>query len=208
MIEHFNSASTSHRISGCDRHELGLAYEARLNPLAGGINKYSNDRKGYYNRSRSASIGGRAVQVMAEDMAESRINARIETGANGFKRQETESAGAGCAGQGRRYRVQSGDELGHNENRSSIPGKGLFRSTIMGVRVSREAVNEVQNLVSPAPTRLIPHPVGQHTGSDGQTERGDEAQLPGGCERPGSKQKQRSRYRQTYLVREHRSEQD
>ena len=111
-------------------------------------------------------------------------------------------------GQGRGHRVQSGDELGHDKNRSSIPGEGFFRSAIMGGRVSREAVNKVQDLVSPPPARLVPHPVGQHTGNDGQTERGDEAQLPGGCERPGSNQKQRSRYRQTYLVREHRSEQD
>jgi len=165
-----------------------LAHEATpANQLAGGINTKSSECKACQNFSRSANVGGRAVQVMAEDIAESGINARIETGANGFKRQETESAGAGCPGQGRRDRVQSGDELVQNENRSPIPGKGLFRSTIMGGRVSREAVNEVQDLVTPAPTRLVPHPVGQHTGSDGQTEHGDEVQLPGGCQCPGSK---------------------
>src|SRR5208283_5872671 len=122
--------------------------------------------------------------------------ARIETGTNGFKRQEMEPAGAGCPGNRRRYRVQSGDELVQNENRSAIPGKGLFRSTIMGARVSCEAVNEVQDLVTPAPTRLVPHPVGQHTGSNSQTERGDEVQLSGCGESPGGEQKQRSRHRQ------------
>jgi hypothetical protein len=67
----------------------------------------------------------------------------------------------------------------------------------VSVRISREAVNEVQDFVTPPPTRLIPHLVSQNTGYDRQTELGDEAQLPGNCERPDRKQKQRSRYRQT-----------
>jgi hypothetical protein len=78
----------------------------------------------------------------------------------------------------------------------------------VGVRVSRKAVNEVQDLVTAAPTRFVPHPVSQNTGGDSQSDRRNEAQLPGGGERPDRKQKQRSRYRQTYLVREYRSEQD
>jgi hypothetical protein len=72
----------------------------------------------------------------------------------------------------------------------------------MGVRVSREAVKEVQNLVTALPTRLVPHPISQHTGSDSQSECRNQAQLSGGGKRPGRKQEQRSRYRQTYLVRE------
>jgi hypothetical protein len=76
----------------------------------------------------------------------------------------------------------------------------------MRVRVSRESVNEVQDLISPTPTSLVPNPIGQHAGNDGQRERGDETQSPPCCKRAGRKQKQGSGYRQTYLVREHGSE--
>jgi hypothetical protein len=134
---------------------------------------------------------------MAEGIAEPGIGAGVETGANRIKGQETESAGAGCPGKGRHYRVQPWDELGQHKKRRPVPGKNLFRSAIVGIRISREAVNEVQDFVPPPPTRLIPHPVSQNTGYDGQTERRDETQLPGNCERPYRKQKQRSRYRQT-----------
>src|SRR6516164_434142 len=89
-----------------------------------------------------------------------------------------------------------------------MPGKVLSRPAFGGVRVWREAMNEVQDPVAPPATRLVPDPIRQHTGSDGETERGDQAQLPGGCERPGRNQKQRRRYRQTYLACEYRSEQD
>jgi hypothetical protein len=139
---------------------------------------------------------------MAEEVAKSGIGARIEAGANCIRGQKTEPAGAGCPGKGRHYRVQPWDELGQHDKRKPIPGKGLFRPAIVGVRVSREAVNEVQDLVTPPSTRLVPHPVSQNTGSDSQSECRNEAQLPGGGERPGRKQKQRSRYRQPYLVRE------
>ena len=54
----------------------------------------------------------------------------------------------GCPGKGRHYRVQPWDELGQNDKQKPIPGKGLFRPAIVGVRVSREAVNEVQDLVT------------------------------------------------------------
>jgi len=79
----------------------------------------------------------------------------------------------------------------------------------MGVRGSRrEAMNEVYDPVAPVPARLVPHPIGHRTGSDSQTDCGDEAQLSVGCEGPGCKQKSRRRHRQTYLTREYRSEQD
>jgi hypothetical protein len=72
----------------------------------------------------------------------------------------------------------------------------------MGVRVSREAVKEVQDPVTQSPTRLVPRPVSQHTGKDSQQERGHEVQAPVPCERASREQKQRSGYRKTYLVRE------
>jgi hypothetical protein len=89
-----------------------------------------------------------------------------------------------------------------------MPGKLLSRPALGGVRVWREATNEVHDPVAPPAAGLVPQPVGQQTGSDSLAERGDEAQFPGGCERPGRKQKQGSRYWQTYLVREYRSKQD
>src|SRR5271157_1098677 len=139
---------------------------------------------------------------MAEDIAESGVDARIETAANCIKRQETEAAGAGGPSQGRRHRIQSRDELRDDENRRPITGKSLFSPAIMGVRIACEAVNEVQHLVAVPATRLVPWPVTQDRGNDRQTEHGEEAQLPGGGERPGGEQKQRSRYRQAQLVRE------
>jgi len=73
----------------------------------------------------------------------------------------------------------------------------------VGVRVSRgEAVDEMQDLGTPPPTRLVPHPVSQHAGDDSQEERRREAQVPVPCERPGRNQKQGAGYRETYLVRE------
>jgi hypothetical protein len=63
-------------------------------------------------------------------------------------------------------------------------------------------MDEVQDFVTSPPTRLVPHPVSQYTGNHSQTECRDEAQLPGGCECPGRKQKQRGRHWQTNLARE------
>lgn len=61
--------------------------------------------------------------------------------------------------------------------------------------------------IAPQPACLVPRPVGYYRGTDSQTQGGDEAQTPGGYQGPGRKQKHRSRYRQTYLVREYRKEQ-
>ena len=36
----------------------------------------------------------------------------------------------------------------------------------------------MQDLVTPPPTRLVPHPVSQHTGKDSKNERRREAKLP------------------------------
>jgi hypothetical protein len=119
---------------------------------------------------------------MAEGIAESSISARIEGCARCFKGQEAEPAGAGCPGHGRHYGIQSRDELAKHEQRRPISSEGLFRSAIMGVRVSRgEAVDEVQDLVTPPPPRLIPHPVSQHTGNNSQEKRMREAQVPVPC---------------------------
>jgi hypothetical protein len=64
-------------------------------------------------------------------------------------------------------------------------------------------MNEVQYLLTPQPTRFVPHHVSQHTGNGSHTERGEEAQLSGGGEGPDRKQKQRPRHRQTDLVGKH-----
>src|SRR5271166_6153871 len=115
---------------------------------------------------------------MAEDIAESGVDARIETAANCIKRQETEAAGTGGPGQGRRHRIQSRDELRDDENRRSITGKSLFRPAIMGVRISRESVNAAPQIDATPPTRHVPWPVTQDRGYDRQTEHGEETQLP------------------------------
>src|SRR6185369_2178887 len=84
-----------------------------------------------------SNVFSHAVQVMAEYMAQPNINAHVETDAQSLKREETEPAGTGYPGQRRRYRVQSGNELGDDEKRGPIPGKDPLRPTIMSVRVSR-----------------------------------------------------------------------
>ena len=159
------------------------------NEFAGDVERKSSERQSCQKGSRSASVGSRAVQVMAEGIAEPDIGTGIETGANCIKGQETESAGPGGPGQRRRYRVQPRDELGQDKKRRPIPGKNLFRSTIVGVRISRKSVNEVQDPITPPPTRLIPDRVSQNTGYDAETNRGEETQLLGGCERAGCEQK-------------------
>jgi hypothetical protein len=85
--------------------------------------------------------------------------------------------------------------------------KHVSRSAVGGLRIWREKVNEVQDPVAPRPTRLIPQPVRQNTGSGRQTQRGDEAHLPGSCERPGRKLKTRRRHGQAYLTRKDGSKQ-
>ena len=95
--------------------------------------------------------------------------------------------------EGRGYRVESRDELGDQEKTNAVPSKGFFGPAIVVVRVSREAVNEVQNLLTPSSTSLVPHPISQDTGNDSQTERRDEAQLPARGQRPSRKEKQRPR---------------
>jgi len=89
-----------------------------------------------------------------------------------------------------------------------MAGKGRFRSAIVGVRVSREAVDEVQDLITPPPPCLVPHPVRQNTANHSQGESRDKAQLPGGYQRSDRKQNERPRERHTNLVRKHRSEED
>jgi hypothetical protein len=176
--------------------------------LRGGVDTEPSERKNCHKRSRSGSVSSRPVQFVAEDIAKSGVGGGIEGRAKRIKAQETESAAAGCPGQGRQYRVQSRDELGHHEKSRPMPDKVLSRPALGGVRIWREAMNEVQNPIAPPPTRLEPRPVGYYTGTDSQTESGDEAQTPGGCQSPGRNQKHRSRYRQTQLVHEYRNEQD
>ena len=79
-------------------------------------------------------------------------------------------------------------------------GKYLLCPAIVEVRISRESMDEVQYLVTLPTTRLIPNPVSQHRGSDNETDCGEDAQLPCSHERPSRHQKQRSRYREPYLV--------
>jgi hypothetical protein len=66
--------------------------------------------------------------------------------------------------------------------------EGLFRSARGGVRVEREPVNEVQYLVTPPSTRLVPHDVGQQTGEDGEPEGDGQRHPSGGYERARSNQ--------------------
>src|SRR5260370_41430631 len=81
--------------------------------------------------------------------------------------------------------------------------EGLFRSARGGVRVEREPVNEMQYLVTPPSTRLVPHHVGQQTGCDGAGEGNGPGHPSPGCESPSSNQKQNCRYRQPHLAREY-----
>ena len=83
-----------------------------------------------------------------------------------------------------------------------MEGKHLSHSAIGSLRIWRETVNEVQDPVAPCPPCLIPQPVSQDTSSHSQTERGEEAQLPGRCKGSSRNQKPRRRYGQTYLTRE------
>src|SRR3974390_362024 len=86
-------------------------------------------------------------------------------------------------------------------------GKHLSRSAVGGLRIWCEIVNELQDFLAPGPTRLVPEPVGQDAGGDHETQRRKQAQLPGSCKRPCSKQKSRRRYRQTNLASENGCEQ-
>src|SRR6516165_9016637 len=69
-------------------------------------------------------------------------------------------------------------------------------------------MNEVQDPIAPPSTGFVPDQVSQHTGCDRESERGDEAQSSGACEGSGREEKQKCRYRQTYLACEHRCEKD
>ena len=113
---HVNGVSTFNRINWCDSHNSRFAENAMpLNQLVGDVNADSNECKTQQKRSRSRHVGSGAVQVMAEDIAESAIDACIESGANRIKGEETDSAGARRPCQGRRYRVQTWNELGHQQ---------------------------------------------------------------------------------------------
>src|SRR5215469_5796210 len=111
---------------------------------------------------------------MAKDKAKPGIYAGIQSCARSLKCQKPEPAGAGCPGEGRRYRIQSRDELVEDENRRSIPGKGPSSPAIGGIGVWREAVNQVQHPVTTHPAGLVPDPVSENAGSDSQAERRDE----------------------------------
>ena len=87
-----------------------------------------------------------------------------------------------------------------------MPGKYSLCPLIVRVRISRESMEEVQQLVTPATTCLVPNPVSQNTGNDSETHPGEGAQLPCRHERPGRQQKRRFWYREPYLVRKQHSE--
>ena len=84
--------------------------------VVGEVSADSKQYKTYQERSRSRHVGRRAVHVVAEEVAESTIDACIEASANRIKGQEADSAGARCSGEGRRYRVDPGDELSHQQD--------------------------------------------------------------------------------------------
>ena len=207
---HVNGVPTFNRISWCDSHNWRFADKVMLlNQLVvGDANAGSSQCQAYQKRSRSRHVCSCAIQVMAEDITESAVDACIETGASCIKSQEADTAGARCPGERRRYSVQPGNELGHQQEEKSIPGKDPFCSAIVEVGISRESMNEVQHLVAAPTTRLVPDPVSQYTGGDNETHRGEDAQLAGRHERPGRQQKWRFRYGEPYLVRKCRSEED
>jgi len=84
-----------------------------LNQPVGDINADSNKCKTSQERSHSGHVGSRAVQIIAEDVAESAIDGCIESCASRIKDQEAHSVGARCPSQWRRDRIQPGYELCH-----------------------------------------------------------------------------------------------
>src|SRR5215469_4551391 len=143
------------RIRRCDVCKLRLPRKT-MNQLADEVNCEYTERKPSQESSRFAGIGSHAIQVMAKDIAQSGIKTRIESCAGRLKSHEAEPASSGCPSQGRRYRIQSRDELVEHENRRPILGKGPFRLAIGSNRVWREAVKEVQDPFTLPPTGLIP----------------------------------------------------
>jgi hypothetical protein len=112
-----NGVSTLNRIIWRNSHASRFADKAMLlNQLvAGDESEDSNQYKTYQKRSRSRHTGCRTVQVVAEEIAESAINACVETSANRIKSEEAGAAGARRSCEGRPHRVQPGDKLGHQQ---------------------------------------------------------------------------------------------
>jgi hypothetical protein len=83
---HVNGVSKFGRINECDWHNPTFAENAiPLNQPVGDVNADSNQCKTYKEPSRSRSVGGRPVQVFAEEITESAISDCIETGAGSIK---------------------------------------------------------------------------------------------------------------------------
>ena len=151
--------------------------------LANLINRQCGECDAGQDRAHSPRVGNCVVQVMAEYIAESAVDARIETRSGCIKCEKTESTGAGGSGQRRCNRIQPWHKLGYNKKPMPIPRKARFRPAIVGLGVSRESVNEMENFVTALPTCLIPDPVRENATSNSQNQRRNEAQLPRSYER-------------------------
>src|SRR5579864_1753752 len=84
----------------------------------------------------------------------------------------------------------------------------ISRPAGSSVRVEREAINEVQDPVTPPSTSFVPHHVGQQTGNDGEPESDGQRHPSGACKRASSNENQNRRYWQPHLARENGCEQN
>jgi len=93
--EHVNGVSILNGVSWRNANSLRLAGNAMpLNQLVGHVNAERAKRKTCQKRSHSRHVDSRSVQVIAEEIAESAIDARIEAGASRIHDQEANSADA------------------------------------------------------------------------------------------------------------------
>jgi len=196
---HVIGVPTFDRSSWGDSHHSRIAnHVVPLNQPVSDVNADSGQCNACHKHSHPRNIGARAVEVIAETIAESDVGACIETGANRIKGQERDSPGARSARERLHHRVQTGDELGDQQEGQAAPAK---EPAMARHRIGRESTHEAKKLVSAPAPHFIPDPVRQYAGHDGQADQGGEVQLPGGRERPGSQQKQRGRHWEPNLPR-------
>lgn len=77
---------------------------------------------------------------------------------NDAQAAETEAGNSGYPGERRRDRVECRHEICNDEKWKTVPSKGGFRLFVVGVRVSRKTVYEMQNPVALTPASFVPRP--------------------------------------------------
>src|SRR5439155_16642744 len=86
--------------------------------------------------------------------------------------------------EGRRYRADSGNELGENERPHPVSAEEVLRAAHARIRLERDAAEHVQHMPAPMATQVVPDEIAHEAGGHSLAYSHAEVHLPGSSQGP------------------------